>query len=118
VAGGGVTGAGERIVVGAPVTVSGVRVGAVVRLAAPTAGPVAPVLVPSGGSGGPESDVHTQTTPATVWTIDHNLGFRPGGVTVEETDGTEIRWSDRDDPTVNRTVLTFLVPVAGRAYLS
>ena len=32
---------------------------------------------PQGPGGGGAAYVHTQSTPATTWTINHNLGFRP-----------------------------------------
>lgn len=35
-----------------------------------------------GGSGAPSSYVHRQTTPATVWTVTHNLGYDPAGLLV------------------------------------
>lgn len=40
---------------------------------------------PPGPSGG--TYTHTQTIPAAVWTIEHNLGYDPGGVVVILSDG-------------------------------
>lgn len=75
-------------------------------------GPAGPAGPPGGGS-----YVHTQNAAAAVWTITHNLGFRPGGITVEDSAGTEIV-GDRDDPDANTTVLTFDFATGGVAYLS
>ncbi len=33
---------------------------------------------------------HIQTIPATVWTIEHYLGFDPGGVTIIDDDGYHV----------------------------
>lgn len=61
---------------------------------------------------------HTQNTANAVWLVQHNLGFRPGGVIVTEADGTvlfgwEIAWS-----TVNALSLIFAGPFAGTAHIS
>lgn len=72
-----------------------------------------------GGSGTPPlfpSYTHRQATPATVWTVIHNLGFRPN-VTVVDSGGTEMVGDllYLDDNTVQ---LTFSAQFAGEAYLS
>lgn len=60
---------------------------------------------------------HTQNTLSVVWTVSHNLGYKPGGVLVEDADGNEI------EPTIvhmnnNVILLTFYQPTAGTAYIS
>jgi hypothetical protein len=59
---------------------------------------------------------HMQATPATVWTVIHNLGFRPN-VTVVDSGGTEVIGNVHyvDDNTVQ---LTFSAAFGGEAYLS
>ncbi|WP_279480222.1 hypothetical protein [Aureimonas sp. SK2] len=58
---------------------------------------------------------HVQATPTTVWTIAHNLGFRPS-VTILSTGGAEMRADVRH---LSDDVLTvvFLLPTAGSAHL-
>lgn len=47
-----------------------------------------PVVGPAGPSGAASTSyTHTQVTPSTVWDITHALGYRPGGVRVEGSDG-------------------------------
>lgn len=58
----------------------------------------------------------TQTTPATTWTIVHNLGHFPAGVSVRLSSGANIEPS-RVDVDVNTTVLTFSGPYSGTAEL-
>ncbi len=66
---------------------------------------------PSGAGG----FVYQQTSPATVWTINHNLGFKP---TVELIDsgGQEID-GEISHPTNNQTVVTLNPASAGLARL-
>lgn len=72
----------------------------------------ATVLVASGGTG----YEHVQATAAEVWTVVHNLGYRPA-VSTFDTNG---------DPVVgqpahidaNSLSISFATAVAGRAYLS
>lgn len=71
---------------------------------------------PSSGGGEGGFYAHTQASPATTWTIDHGLGYRPN-VAVEDTDGNSldvtVQW-----PTVNRVLVLFGPSTAGKAYLS
>ena len=87
-------------------------------------GPPGPPGPPGGpGPQGPRGDgnayAHTQSIPATVWTITHNLTYDPGGVLVIDTDGYM-----RDGfgiqiltPGVSLR-LSFDISLAGTAYLS
>jgi hypothetical protein len=67
------------------------------------------------GPSGSTPYVHTQSTPATVWTINHNLGFRPS-VELLDSGGQEID-GDISHPTVNQTVVTLNPATAGLARL-
>lgn len=73
-------------------------------------GPQGPV-----GPAGGEAFVHVQSTPATVWVIDHNLGFFPN-VYVLDTAGDECE-GDVDNVSVNRVTITFSAAFAGQARL-
>lgn len=76
------------------------NVGSPVDLAPVTAGPpvalqglfVGPPAAP-GGSDVQIQYVHTQTTPATVWTVVHDLGRRPSAVSVFNPD-LSVEWVD------------------------
>jgi hypothetical protein len=75
-----------------------------------TAGPQGP-----GGGGGAAAYVHTQASPATTWTINHNLGFRPS-VELLDSGSQEID-GDIAHPTINQTVVTLNPATAGLARL-
>lgn len=62
------------------------------------------------------SYTHRQATPATTWTVIHNLGFRPN-VAIVDSAGTEVI-GDVDYLDDNTVQLHFSVPFAGEAYLS
>lgn len=68
-----------------------------------------------GLSGG--SYEHAQTIASWVWTVQHNLGYRPGGLRVFGTDSEEV-----DPPHTHLSddvlLLTFTEPTAGTAYIS
>lgn len=76
-----------------------------------------------GGPPGPRGEgnafAFTQTVPGTVWTIEHDLGYNPGGVMVIDSDGFV-----RDGFGVQVLVpgvslrLSFDISLAGVAYLS
>ena len=79
-------------------------------------GPIGPegpqgVAGPSGGT----LYVHTQSTPATTWTINHNLGFRPSVELIDS--GSQEIDGDISHPTVNQTVVTLNPATAGLARL-
>lgn len=76
-------------------------------------GPAGPIG-PSGGPGG--SYLHVQSTPATIWTINHNLGFVPS-VELFSTGGLEID-AEIFHASPNQTIVTFVVPYAGSARLT
>lgn len=70
--------------------------------------------MPSGGS--PASYRHIQAIPATSWTVDHMLGFRPS-IQMFDASGNEIDGAVQH-ATENRLIVSFIRPVAGEAYLS
>jgi hypothetical protein len=74
-----------------------------------TAGPQGP------GGGAGAAYVHTQASPATTWTINHNLGFRPS-VELLDSGSQEID-GDIAHPTINQTVVTLNPATAGLARL-
>lgn len=71
---------------------------------------------PQGPAGlGGAAYVHTQSAPATTWTINHNLGFRPS-VELLDTGSQEID-GEVSHPSVNQTVVTLNPATAGLARL-
>jgi hypothetical protein len=71
---------------------------------------------PLGSTGGGVSAyVHTQSTPATTWTINHNLGYRPS-VELFNSGMQEID-AEIAHPSVNQTVVTLNPATAGLARL-
>jgi len=61
--------------------------------------------------------VHTQETPVSIWTITHNLGYRPGGVYAEDSAGNNLE-GDVAYPSINVLTIVFSAAFAGIAYLS
>jgi hypothetical protein len=83
--------------------------------AAPNAGPPGPP-----GPPGPSQTVayrHVQATAATVWTIAHDLSFRPNVTAIDST-GREMWPGAVDYPSAITVQLTFSAAVGGEAYLS
>lgn len=70
---------------------------------------------PPGATGG--TYLHDQATPSDVWTIVHNLGFKPGGITVTDSAGTEVD-GIRKHIDVNTLEIHFEAPMGGYAALS
>lgn len=68
-------------------------------------------------TGGASAYTHVQSTPAAEWTVNHALGFYPGGVTVIDSAGTTVEGDIAYiDPST--LTLTFAAAFAGTAYLS
>lgn len=66
---------------------------------------------------------HQQVVPATVWTITHNLGYRPGQIRVIQSNGRGVNGAESKgsagDPTgENEIEVSFNSAIAGIAYLS
>jgi hypothetical protein len=59
--------------------------------------------------------LHTQNVPATVWTINHNLGLRPA-VSIIDTGGNEVE-AEVSHTSTNQLVIRFAIPLAGLARL-
>ena len=77
------------------------------------ADPVLNLVLPSGTG----QYKHTQGTPATTWTIDHNLGYEPGGVSVVDSSGTIVTGTVTYI-SVNQIVVSFTSAFGGKAYIS
>lgn len=60
---------------------------------------------------------HVQSMPSAVWTITHNLGFRPAGVTVVDSGGTNVE-GDIVYTSANTMTISFVAAFGGTAYLS
>jgi len=94
------------------VVVSGAKKKTVVKVA--NVGPAGPTG-PAGVGGG--NYTHIQSTPSTTWTVVHNLGYHPGGVSVVDSAGTKV-YGDITHSTVNQLVINFSAGFSGKAYLS
>lgn len=60
---------------------------------------------------------HAQTTASDTWVVDHNLGAKPGGVSVVDS-GETVVYGDVEYNTLNRLTLRFTAPFGGKAYIS
>ncbi|MGZ8181454.1 MAG: hypothetical protein ACXWT1_05815 [Methylobacter sp.] len=59
---------------------------------------------------------HTQSTPAAIWTVNHNLGYRP---TVQITTlGGRLIWGETLHTSINQVVIYLDIPSAGLAICS
>jgi len=94
----------QRIIVG----VSDQKVGVVY------AGPQGPAGRPGESSGA----LYTQTTASTVWTVIHNLGYNPGGITVLDGTGDLVLGWVATHASDDILILTFQTAVSGTAYIS
>ena len=68
------------------------------------------------GVNGPASFVHSQGVAASVWTVTHNLGWRPNATVLDSTNRTVE--GDIVYTSANVLTLTFSSAFAGTAYLS
>ena len=73
--------------------------------------PPCPADVPQQGA--PTTYTHFQVVPSTIWTINHNLGFRPS-VELLDAGRQEIE-GDIVHPTINMTIITLNPATAGLA---
>lgn len=104
---------GQRVVVTADGRNTVVRENRQRAAVATAAGPQGPQGVPGLSGAG---FIHTQGSAALEWTINHNLGFRPS-VELMSVGGAEIE-GDVVHTSLNQTIATFLIPVAGFARLT
>jgi hypothetical protein len=74
--------------------------------------------LPTGsGGGGVVAFEWTQVAPASVWTIPHNLGYRPPGVRVKDSGGRDWYGWSITDVDLNTVAITVGVAIAGTAEL-
>lgn len=59
--------------------------------------------------------IYTQNTPASVWTINHNLGYKPN-CTLRDPAGNQYG-ADISHPNLTQTIVTHSAPTAGSARL-
>jgi hypothetical protein len=71
---------------------------------------------PGAAGGGDLAYVHTQTSPATLWTVVHNLGKNPS-VEVVDSGGSEII-PDVHYDNINQVSISFGSATSGKAYLN
>jgi hypothetical protein len=69
------------------------------------------------GSSGGASYTHTQSTPSTTWTINHDLNNLYPAVTIYDGNGFVIIPKNIQSITLNQTVVTFSYPAVGYATL-
>jgi hypothetical protein len=63
------------------------------------------------------SYTHVQGVVSDIWTIIHNLGYAPGGITVLDSAGTMVE-GDIQHVSLNECIITFSAAFSGTAYLS
>jgi hypothetical protein len=68
------------------------------------------------GTGGVASYTHVQGATSAVWTVTHNLGFRPNVQAVDTLDRVMI--GDVEHVSANELTISFAVAVSGKAYAS
>lgn len=68
------------------------------------------------GIGGGNAYIHTQSVPATLWTINHNRGVYPAIITLIDTGGAEFE-AEVLNTSVNQVQVYLTIPVAGQARL-
>ncbi len=76
------------------------------------ADPILNLVLPSGGK-----YTHTQGSPSTTWTINHDLGYEPGGVSIVDSGGTIVTGTVTY-ASVNQIVVSFTSAFGGKAYIS
>lgn len=60
---------------------------------------------------------HTQATASASWTINHNLGYYPGGVSIVDSAGSKV-YGDVTFISENQLVINFSSAFGGKAYIS
>ncbi len=87
--------------------------------AGPT-GPTGPTGAtgPAGTSGAAAGTyVHTQSSASATWTVVHNLGYFPGGVSVVDSAGSKV-YGDVTHTSTNQLVINFTAGFGGKVYIS
>lgn len=80
-------------------------------------GPEGPQGPPGQGGGDASFFVYEQASASLTWIITHTLGYRPGGVQVVDSAGTEVQ-GVISYPADDQVRIDFAVPFGGTAYLS
>ena len=103
------------------VVVSGSKKKTTVKVAdVGNAGPIGPTGAtgPTGPQGvGGGTYVHTQSSASATWTVAHNLGYFPGGVSVVDSAGSKV-YGDVTHTSVNQLVINFTAGFGGKVYIS
>jgi len=60
---------------------------------------------------------HTQASPSSSWTVNHNLGYYPGGVSIVDSAGSKV-YGDVTFVSENQLVVNFSAAFGGKAYVS
>lgn len=61
--------------------------------------------------------VHDQMTPSNFWIVDHNLGFKPGGVHVSDSSGSDVE-GEVSHVSINQLTIEFASAFSGQAIVS
>ena len=82
-------------------------------------GPIGPEG-PTGPAGDAEALAysHPQDSPSDTWTITHNLGYRPAGILVYDSAGTQWEPGNVEHVSTLQLIITWSAPFSGIAYLS
>lgn len=80
-------------------------------------GPAGPPGAGGGGGGGTTTHVQTFAVPDTTWTVTHSLGTDTPMVALYDLNGSALGDADVYAPDTSTVVITFAVPVAGRAVI-
>ena len=87
------------------------------------AGPAGPAG-PTGATGatgatgtGGGTYVHTQSSASATWTVVHNLGYFPGGVSVVDSAGSKV-YGNVTHTSANQLVINFTAGFGGKVYIS
>lgn len=99
----------QRNIVGSSVQARSIRVTQVTTGLTGTSGT-------AGGGAGAPSYLHSQPTPSTNWTVNHNLGYRPA-VTALSVGGV-VMFANVIHTSINQAVIEFDQPTAGQATCS
>lgn len=65
----------------------------------------------------PSYYTHTQSTPSDIWIVNHNLGYRPGGIMVIDSSDREVIGSV-NYININTLTISFVGGFSGTAYIS
>jgi hypothetical protein len=79
-------------------------------------GPPGPQGPPGGGGGGAAAYTHNQAPASALWTVTHNLGYRPA-VSVWDTANDQVV-GEVDHTSVNALTIAFSTAISGTAYMS